>query len=264
MSADYERYGAATNEPAENIEVPIESWPDGSIKTSVRADRARLFLREGLVWGEGVAVRQLARDGSCESELTAENCLVDRKDRTGWAKGLARVRYRDVAEIEGRGVFFDMEEQYVRITSDTRLTARGDRLESPCADYDHRRGVAMFEGGVKVQHDEKGKRYDIASDRAFAFIEGTNDLKRIVALGNVKVAGEGRSGFAARAVYQKRDGKVTLYGEPGRPARLVDSGDRKGALEGARIVFWTDSEQVEVLESKITVETSGGFTLPEK
>lgn len=244
--------------------MPVESWPDGSIKTTVRADKARLFLKEGLVWGEGVKVRQMTRDGACESELEAENCLVDRKSRTGWAKGLARVRYRDVAEIEGRGVFFDMKEQYVRITSDTRLNARGDRLASPCADYDHRNGVAMFEGGVKVRHDEKGKAYDIASDRAFAFIEGTNDLKRIVALGNVTVAGEGRSGSAARAVYLRRGGKVTLYGEEGRPARLDDSGARKGSLEGSRIVFWTDSEQVEVIDSKIAVETSGGFKLPER
>ena len=40
-------------------------------------------------------------------------------------------------------------------------------------------------------------------------------------------------------------------------ARLVDNSKRRSEVEGARITFWIDSEQVEVVDSKVTIDAKG-------
>ena len=48
-----------------------------------------------------------------------------------------------------------------------------------------------------------------------------------------------------------------MFGADGKPAHLVEQGEDASELEGSRIKFWLDSEQVEVENSKIRVETGG-------
>lgn len=244
--------------PAENVTVPVETHPDGSVKTSVFAKRAQFFVLEGYIWGSGVKIRQYRRDGSLAAWIDADNCVVDRKTRCGWVDGRAKAKYRDEAELEGVGVFFSAAGEYLKVFSETKLTTEGRRLTSVRADYDHQEGVAMFDGDVFLKGKEKDRAYEFETDRAFAFMAGTNDLRRIVALGNVRVRSEGRSGACARAVYRKRGAKITMYGDGAdAPARLVDTARRRSELEGSRITFWLDGEQVEVTDSRISVDTKG-------
>lgn len=254
----YADCAAKVTSPGEHITVPIESHPDGSVKTSVNAARAQFFIREGLIWGSNVKIRQYRRDGSVEAWIDAENCVVDRKTRCGWVDGRAKAKYRDEAQLEGCGVYFSADGEYLKIFADAKLTTEERRLTSVRADYDHRNGVAMFDGDVLLKGKEKGRAYEFETDRAFAFISGTNDLRRVVALGNVRVKSDGRSGACARAVYLKSRSKITMYGDgPGAPARLVDTSRRRNEVEGSRITFWLDGEQVEVVDSRISVDTKG-------
>jgi hypothetical protein len=138
------------------------------------------------------------------------------------------------------------------------VTTPERRLTSVRADYDHKAGVALFDGRVRLKGTEKGRAYDFASDRAFAFLAGTNDLRRVVALGRVTVVSEGRTGACARAVYARSQSKITMYGEgPSAPASLCDNTRRKSKVDGARISFWLDSEQVEIVDSQISVDMKG-------
>lgn len=254
----YASCAAAVSNPGENVVVPIEAHPDGSVKTCVSAEKAQFFLVEGLVWGQGVKIRQFRRDGSLEAWIDAENCVVDRKTRCGWVDGLAKAKYRDEAALQGRGVYFSAGSEYLSVHSDTVLTTDERRMVSQRADYDHRAGVALFDGGVRLDGREKGRAYTFEADRTFAFLAATNELKRIVALGNVKVVSEGRSGACARAEYRKRHSRITLYGDgPQSPASLVDATRRRSAIEGTRIVFWLDSEQVEISDSRLSIDTKG-------
>lgn len=256
----YQKCAAAVQEPAENVTVPVENYPDGSVKASVVAERAQIFLKDGLIWCSGVKIRQFRPDGSVESEIDAANCVVDRTTRSGWAEGAARATYRGEADLSGAGIYFSAKDEYVMITTNVSLQADGNLLRAHSADYDRKAGIAMFEGDVSVHHDEKGQTCDLSCDRAFAFIVGTNDVRRIVALGNVRVSSEDKSGACERAVYVKKDGasRITMFGgETNEFARLSVAGDRKGSVEGRRIRFWLDSEQVEVLDSRISVDTNG-------
>ena len=262
LRAAYSRFRDRVAEPAENVVIPVESHPDGSVKASVFAARAQLFLQEGFAWAEGVTIRQLGAGGDEEARIEADNCIVDRSTKSGWTEGHACARYRDQAELEGDDVYFSAAEEYVKIFTNTVLRADGRVLKSVRADYDRRAGVAMFEGAVSLHGSEKGREYDLSAAQAFAFIAGSNDLRRVVALGGVRVESDGRTGECDRAVYTRGDSKVVMYGaEGGAPARLADGGGRRSAVEGARITFWLDSEEVEVVDSAVTME-GGGFKVP--
>ena len=257
LKAEYPKFRERVYKPAENVVIPVESHPDGSVKTTVVAERAQIFLQEGYVWAEGVEIRQLRPDGTVESSIDADNCIVDRSTKSGWTEGHASAKYKGEAELEGDNLYFSAEEEYIKIFTNTVLRADGRELRSVRADYDRREGVAMFDGEVKLRGKEKGREYDFTSAQAFAFIAGSNDFRRVVALGGVKVESDGRTGECDRAVYTRRDSRIVMYGgEDGTKAKLADEGGRKGAVEGSRITFWLDSEEVEVVDSAVTIDAN--------
>jgi len=57
MRGVYSNCVARLETPAENVTVPIETFPDGSVKVLVSAKRAQYFLESGLVWAEDVVIR---------------------------------------------------------------------------------------------------------------------------------------------------------------------------------------------------------------
>ena len=256
LASVFARQQAAADSPAEGLVVPIESWPDGTVKTDLRADRAQFFPSEGLVWGAGVKIKQRRADQSAEAEVTATELLFERATRCVWAEGATKAVYGGDTVIEGEGVYLDFEEGYLRISSNTVVVANGDELRGRRADYDRDAGVVMLEGEVRLKHVDRGEVYNLGCDRAFVFLEGTNSLKRVVALGSVTLAGGTRNGSCDKAVYLKNGGRITMYGRenPCEPARLKDAGGKAGELQGSKITFWTESEQVEVLDSKLSVE----------
>ena len=265
-------------EPAENVAVPIESHPNGAIKSAVFAKKAQFFLESGLIWGEGVTVRELKADGSEFARIDAENCIVERDTKSGWAQGRVKAVYGGTV-LEGEGVYLSFAKEFVAISDKAKIVSsefdvnssrdkkkdkRSEKsktcLLSKRADYDRGQGVIMFEDGVYLDHPE----YKFASDRLFAFLQGTNELKRVVAIGNVCVTNGNNCGSCDRATYVRSKGRITMYAQNGgAPARLEDAG--KGAernrLEGDKITFWIDSEQVEVENSRITVDAGGKLKL---
>ena len=125
------------------------------------------------------------------------------------------------------------------------------KITSIRTDYDRMAGVILFDGTVFVDDTE----YKMHSDQLYVFLDGTNELKRIVAIGNVAITNELRSGTCAKATYSKPTGKVVMYGDGAETyARLVDNGKKKSELLGRKITFWTDTEQVEVEGSVVKME----------
>lgn len=131
---------------------------------------------------------------------------------------------------------------------------RSVRITSDRTDYDRKEGVIMFDRNVFVDDEE----YKMHSDQLYVFLDGTNELKRIVAIGNVCITNDTRVGSCAKAAYTKATSKVVMYGDGGVTAKLADLGKRKSEVEGRKITFWIDSEQVEVEGSTVTLD-AGGF-----
>lgn len=131
---------------------------------------------------------------------------------------------------------------------------RSVKITSERTDYDRKDGVIMFDGDVFVDDAE----YKMHADRIFVFLDGTNDLKRIVALGGVAITNDMRVGTCAKATYSKAASKIVMYsGGTNEPARLVDGGRRRSEVEGRKITFWVDTEQVEVEGSTVTLDAGG-------
>ena len=185
-----------------------------------------------------------------------------------------RGRRNAVLDVEGDGIYFSFEEEFVTIYANTKIRVKDQKFDTKViggggknavrdaeisarrTDFDRKDGVVLFDGAVRVADSE----YSLGADMLYAFLDGTNSLKRIVADGSVVVTNGTRSGSCPRAAYVKSLGRVTMYGEPGKPAKLADDGRRHSDVEGRKISFWLDSEQVEVEGSTLTVDgVSGGM-----
>lgn len=128
------------------------------------------------------------------------------------------------------------------------------RIRSKTSDIDRQSGVVLFEGDVFVEY---ANDYSMHADQIYVFFVGTNELSRIVAIGNVALTNDTRVGECALATYRRKKGEIEMFGDDsGKLARLNESEDGSSELEGTRIRFWIDSEQVEVENSRISVEDS--------
>ncbi len=133
-------------------------------------------------------------------------------------------------------------------------TGRPARITSATTYYDRKEGVIFFDRNVYVDDEQ----YQLHADRAYVFISGTNDLRRIVAIGNVALTNDLRRAYGTKISYYKREGLVVLYGNAARPAEVRD--ETKGepqVVKGSKIKFWIDSEQVEVIDADISAPVSG-------
>ena len=129
------------------------------------------------------------------------------------------------------------------------------KITSASTYYDRKEGFAYFSGHVFVD-DEK---YKLHADKAYVFMNGTNQLHRIVAIGNVALTNDTKRAYGAKVSYYREPGMVVLYGGEDSAAEVRDE-TPKGtqSVKGKKIKFWTGSEQIEVLESEITAPAAGG------
>ena len=134
------------------------------------------------------------------------------------------------------------------------------RITSKSADYDREAGMAMFDGDVRVEH---AGEYTMNADSVYAVMASSNELRRVVAVGGVTITNAARVGTCAMAKYSRAGRMIEMFGDgKGARARLVDAGGgRHDELEGDRIRFWLDAEQVEVENSTITTGRKEGMKL---
>ena len=130
LRAAYEDCVKKIEAPAENVAFPLETYPDGTVKSRLRAGRAYMFLETGFIWGENIRVEQYKPDGkTIEGFLTADNCIVDRKSKSGWVHGNAHMDW-DGTAIKGRGIYFSFEREFIKIFSQTEIRAKSLKLGS--------------------------------------------------------------------------------------------------------------------------------------
>lgn len=132
------------------------------------------------------------------------------------------------------------------------LTGRAAVITADRTDYDRKEGVILFDRNVYVDDEQ----YQMRAERLFVFLDGTNDLKRLVAIGGVTITNESKSAACARAVYTKTASRIVLYGDEQNPAWLRDAGSKKGdasEVRGLRITYWLDSGLATVEKSVITL-----------
>jgi lipopolysaccharide transport protein LptA len=136
-----------------------------------------------------------------------------------------------------------------------KKSKRPARITSSSTYFDRKEGVGIFEGRIHVDDEE----YQLHADKAFVFMQGTNELKRIVAIGNVAITNEMRSAYGAKASYYRDSGMVVLYSGTNILAEVREvKKDGDQIVKGSKIKFWINSEQVEVIDADISAPSDGG------
>ena len=142
------------------------------------------------------------------------------------------------------------------VTTNAVPTNATTRITAGSTYYDRKEGFAYFNGNVAVVDPQ----YQLHADRAFVYMGGTNDLRRIVALGHVAITNETKRAYGSKASYYRDTGMVVLYSGNGITAEVRDeSPDGDRIVRGKKIKFWTGTRQVEVLEAEITAPSEGGL-----
>lgn len=128
------------------------------------------------------------------------------------------------------------------------------KITSASVYYDRKEGFAYFNGNVFVDDPQ----YKIHADRAYVFMSGTNDVRRIVALGHVAMTNGTKRAYGSKVSFYRHPGKVILSSDDGGAAEVRDEDDAGAkVVRGRKIVFWTNSRQVEVVEAEISAPTKG-------
>ena len=130
-----------------------------------------------------------------------------------------------------------------------KLTGRSAVITSDRTDYDRKEGIILFDRNVYVDDEQ----YQMHADRLFVFLDGTNELKRLVAIGNVSITNDGKTASCTRATYHKASHKIVMYGSKDQKAKLDEGKEKGSTVMGDRITFWLNSEQVEIEGPAVTL-----------
>ena len=142
------------------------------------------------------------------------------------------------------------------VTTNAVPTNGTTRITAGNTYYDRKEGFAYFNGNVCVDNPQ----YQLHADRAFVYMSGTNDIRRIVALGNVAITNETKRAYGAKASYYRETGMVVLSSAEGTVAEVRDEApDGAQVVRGRKIKFWTGTRQVEVVDAEITAPSGGGL-----
>lgn len=115
-------------------------------------------------------------------------------------------------------------------------TGREAVITAERIEFDNKEGVILFDENVLVDDEQ----FIMRSERLLVFMEGTNDVQQIMAVGNVSITNENRSASCDKAVYTKKSGQIVMTGR----AKLMRQGEQGGEVTGNRITFWLDDERM--------------------
>jgi lipopolysaccharide transport protein LptA len=112
--------------------------------------------------------------------------------------------------------------------------ARESVITATRIEFDNKEGVILFDENVMVDDAQ----FQMRADRLLVFMEGTNDVQQLMAVGHVNITNESRSASCDKAVYTKKDGQIVMTGN----ARLIQGGGQAGEVTGTGLRSgWTTS-----------------------
>ena len=114
-----------------------------------------------------------------------------------------------------------------------QTNASGLMIVSDRIEYDYKELIIAFDDHVKVTDP----RFTMTCDRMLVFLEGTNQIKRVIAIGNVDGMQPDRHATCDRAVYERATGEIVMTGNP----VLTRGTDR---VTGARITVFQNDQRV--------------------
>lgn len=99
--------------------------------------------------------------------------------------------------------------------------------------YDYQRSTAVFEGNVDVVDPQLRMK----ADKVNVIFDGTNSVKSVAAVGNVRLWYQDKTGTCKKALYLARTGEVVLEGDA-----VLNSGT--DSVRSEEITFWLNDDRV--------------------
>ena len=125
------------------------------------------------------------------------------------------------------------------------VAERESVITSAKIEFDNKEGVILFDENVLVDDAQ----FLMRSDRLLVFMEGTNDVRQIMAIGHVNITNENRAASCDKAVYTKKDGRIVMTGN----AHLKQQGKEMGDVTGDQITIWVDDERMIVTPGRVVL-----------
>lgn len=235
-----ERAKAAEAKAKAEAEAKAKAEAEAKAKAEAEAKKA---AAEAKAKAEAEAKAKAEAEAKAKAEAEAKKAAAEAQAK---AKAEAEAKKAEVVEGKKRS---KKEKHEGKAKVATARTGRDAVITSERTDYDRKEGIILFDRNVFVDDEQ----YQMHADRLFVFLDGTNDLKRIVAIGNVSITNESRTASCSRAVFTKAASKIVMYGDETSNARLEDPSQRGGMVEGKKITFWLDAEQVSVEGSSVNL-----------
>lgn len=202
-----------------------------------------------------------AEEARAKAEKKADYLANPDPDERPKPKKLEVTAMPDVTEAPASKRGMAPSRASARAPKSKELTGRAAVITADRTDYDRKEGVILFDRNVFVDDEQ----YQMHAERLFVFLDGTNDMKRLVALGNVAITNDDKSAWCSKAVYVKAASRIVLYGSEEQPAWLRDAGSSAGdasEVRGLRITYWIDSGLATVEKSVITLPGLKGSNNP--
>ena len=119
-------------------------------------------------------------------------------------------------------------------------------ITSSRMEYDYVESTIVFEENVKVVDEE----YTLTADRIIVFLEGTNEVRQIRAIGHVFIVSGDRTGRCPEAVYTKKTGEIVMSGPNDTAVQLTSKEDK---IWGRKITIWLDDQRMVCVPARLTL-----------
>ncbi len=186
---------------------------------------------KSMMWVKGLAAVlmtagvALAQGGTSDVPASVSQVSVVKKAKHGGTNTVSKAKHSGTNTV-------------AKATRESVITAK--KIE-----FDNKEGVILFDEDVLVDDEQ----FVMRSDRLLVFMQGTNDVQQIMAVGRVNITNENRAASCDKAVYTKKDGQIVMTGK----ARLMQQGKETGEVTGDRIVIWMDDERMEVYPGRVVL-----------
>ena len=128
------------------------------------------------------------------------------------------------------------------------MVVTADRIE-----FNNKEKVAIFDGQVKVTHSQ----FYLTADQVFVFMDDANELKNILAQGEVVVTNENNRASCDWALYTRAEDTLVMRANEGSVARLSRGAD---SAQGYQITLWLADELLEIIKFPDS-SSQGMFTI---
>ena len=210
------------------------------------------------------AAERKAADAAIEKANAAKDEAEKRAQRIASADPDERPQPTKKLEAPDEPAVAPAQADKPKKTAKKALTGRPAVITAERTDYDRKEGIILFDRNVYVDDEQ----YQMHADRLWVFLNGTNDLKRLVALGNVAITNDLKTANCSRAVYNRAEQRIVMFGDgDDKPARLRDAGGKKGdasEVMGGRITYWLESGVATVEDVKVTLPAMKGGAAPKE